>query len=73
MAYAGFTPIGNTTGLPAMRLPLSWNRNGVPIGVQIMGRFGAEHVLLGLAGQAERATTGKRPLPRVWAAAKEHA
>ncbi len=66
MRYAGFTPIGNTTGLPAMSLPLHWNHGGIPIGVQVMGRFGAEQVLLALAGQAERATAAKRPVPRVW-------
>lgn len=71
MGYAGFTPLGNTTGLPAMNLPLHWNDAGVPIGVQLMGRFGSEQVLLALAGQAERATVGERPVPRVWAAAKE--
>lgn len=71
LGYAGHTAIGNTTGLPAMSLPLHWNDEGVPIGVQIMGRYGAEDVLLGLAGQAERATKGKRPLPRVWVGGKQ--
>ncbi len=53
--YVGFTPICNTSGFPAMSVPLFWNPAGLPIGVQFIGRFGDESTLLGLAGQLERA------------------
>lgn len=71
LAYAGYTPLCNTTGLPAISMPLHWNSEKLPIGVQVIGRYGAEDILLALAGQAERATIYNRPLPRIWAATKD--
>ena len=38
--YAGV--IANLTGQPAMSVPLWWNRDGLPIGVHFLGRFGDE-------------------------------
>jgi len=55
MAYAGYTPICNTSGLPAMSVPLHWNDEGLPIGVQMIGRFADEATLFRVAGQLERA------------------
>src|SRR5689334_9081213 len=37
-SYVSFTPLFNTTGQPAISLPLHWSASGVPIGVQIAGR-----------------------------------
>jgi amidase len=54
-AYVPFTPPFNVTGQPGISLPLHWNDAGLPIGVQFVGRFGAEETLLSLAGQLERA------------------
>ncbi|MBM4257223.1 MAG: amidase [Deltaproteobacteria bacterium] len=61
--YVPFTPAFNSTGQPAMSLPLHWNANGLPIGVQFVGRFGDEATLLRLAAQLEQAKpwAGKRP------------
>ena len=61
--YTGFTLIANTTGQPAISLPLHWTDSGLPIGVQLMGRYGDEATLLCLAGQLERAQPwdGRRP------------
>ena len=52
--YTGFTLIANTTGQPAISLPLYWTDTGLPIGIQLMGRYGDEASLLRLAGQLER-------------------
>jgi amidase len=61
--FAPFTPIFNSTGQPAISLPLHWSASGLPIGVQIAGRFGDEATLFRLAAQLEQARpwAGKRP------------
>ncbi|GAC13983.1 amidase [Aliiglaciecola lipolytica] len=53
----------NITGLPAMSVPLHWNKAGLPIGVQFAGSFGNEAGLISLASQLERAApwADKRP------------
>lgn len=51
--YAPFTPLQNMTGEPAANLPLYWNREGLPIGVQIVGRYADEATLFRLSAQLE--------------------
>ncbi len=53
--YVPFTALQNVTGQPAINVPLSWNDEGLPIGVQFVGRFGDELTLLQLAAQLEQA------------------
>ena len=53
--FAPFTVCFNATGQPAISLPLYWSDDGLPIGVQLAARFGADDRLLALAAQLERA------------------
>lgn len=65
MAYAPFTNIFNTTGQPAISLPLGWSKNGLPIGMQFAGRFADESTLLQLAFQLEEAQPWKNRRPKM--------
>ena len=52
---AQFLGVANATGQPAMSVPLHWSRDGLPVGVQFIGRFGAEATLLAIARALEEA------------------
>jgi amidase len=53
--FIPYTPLFNTTGQPAMSVPLYWNAQGLPIGTHVVARFGDEATLFRVAGQLERA------------------
>ena len=61
--YGPFTALFNITGQPAISLPLGMSRSGLPIGVQLVARFGREDVLLRVAGYLERAMPWKHRRP----------
>ena len=60
---AGYTPIHNIAGLPAMSVPLYWTEQGIPIGSHFTAPLGDEALLLGLAYQLERAASWSQRLP----------
>ena len=53
--YSTFTPLFNTTGQPALMLPLWQARSGLPLAMQFVGQPGDEATLYSLAGQLEQA------------------
>ncbi|APR86159.1 Aspartyl-tRNA(Asn) amidotransferase subunit A [Minicystis rosea] len=55
VAFSPFTPLFNTTGQPAMSVPLHQSASGLPIGMQFVGRFADEATLFRLAAQLEAA------------------
>jgi Asp-tRNA(Asn)/Glu-tRNA(Gln) amidotransferase A subunit family amidase len=52
---------GNLLGLPAISFPAGYDRDGLPIGMQAMGRHWEEHVLLRIARVAEGMVEHRRP------------
>ncbi|MBB1036416.1 amidase family protein [Dietzia natronolimnaea] len=50
-----FTPLFNTTGTPAISLPLGQSKGGLPIGVQVAGPMCSESMLIRVAAQLEAA------------------
>lgn len=67
-----FTPQFNSTGAPAASVPATWTDDGLPVGVQLAGRYGEDHLVLRLAAQLEQARpwAGRYPAPSV--AVREH-
>jgi len=63
LAKTPFTQLANFTGQPAMNVPLQWDENGMPCGVQFIAPFGDEATLFRLASQLEKAKPwfNKRP------------
>ena len=54
--YASLTSPFNTTGQPAVSMPLGADSSGVPIGVQLVAAYGREDLLIRAASQLEAAT-----------------
>jgi amidase len=51
--FAALTGPFNVTGQPAISLPLGHDRDGLPVGVQLVAGFGREDLLLRVAAQLE--------------------
>jgi amidase len=65
-SYAPTTALFNVTGQPAFSLPLAVSGAGLPIGVQLVARAGAEDLLFRVAAQLEAALpwADRRPAVR---------
>ncbi len=63
--FASFTLPFNMTGQPAISLPLHWNADGLPIGVQLVAAYGREDLLLSIAAELERASGWAERRPRM--------
>lgn len=61
--FLPYTPIANTTGQPAISLPLGMRSDGLPIGVMLTAQMLREDLLFALAAQLEEALpwAGRRP------------
>lgn len=64
--YTPFTSMVNVSGLPAIALPVHVTAEGLPMGVQLIGRPGREDVLLALGAQLERRLHWQRRHPAQW-------
>jgi amidase len=62
--FTSFTSIANVAGNPAVSLPLHWTADGLPVGVQLIGRYGEEATLLRVSAQLEqeRPWLARRPV-----------
>lgn len=65
---AGFTAFWNATGQPAISLPLHWNDDGLPIGIQLVAPYGREDLLIRVAAQLEQAQPWAQRRPAAFAA-----
>jgi amidase/6-aminohexanoate-cyclic-dimer hydrolase len=53
--YSPFCAAFNASGQPAASVPLSVSADGLPIGVHLATRFGADEELIALCAELERA------------------
>jgi amidase len=63
--YVAFTPAFNSSGQPAISVPLHQNAAGLPVGVQLVAAYAREDVLIRVASQLESASPWTQRQPTV--------
>ena len=71
--HESFLPVFNATGHPAISLPLAISAAAQPIGMQLVGRFGREDLLLRVAAVLEQAKPWVGRIPAIHASRLVHA
>jgi amidase len=66
-SYVPYTAQFNMTGQPAVSLPLHQTAGGLPVGVQLVGGYGREDLLVRVASQLEAAAPWAERRPPVHA------
>jgi amidase len=61
--FSPTTAVFNISGQPAASMPIHWNEEGLPIGVQFVSKFGDEAILFQLGAQMEKAVGWQQKLP----------
>lgn len=64
--FIPYAALYNITGQPAVSLPVHWSGDGLPVGIQLVGRPGGEAALLALARQLESARSWAHRRPPTW-------
>lgn len=64
--YSAFTALFNTTGQPAIMLPLWQSKAGLPLAMQFAGRLGDEETLYSLASQLETVLPWVNRKPQIY-------
>ncbi|MGH3274988.1 MAG: amidase [Streptosporangiaceae bacterium] len=64
--FTPWTALYNSSGQPAVSVPLHWTDDGLPIGVMLAGRIGDEATLISLSAQLEAARPWRDRRPPIW-------
>ncbi|MFZ1361418.1 MAG: amidase [Candidatus Nanopelagicales bacterium] len=64
--YSPFCSAYNTTGQPAINVPMNWTEGDLPVGIQLVGRMFDEETIISLASQLEQSNPWAQRKPELW-------